>query len=190
MSISLWVGALMVFIAIYYDPENRFEVVGRHAEHKLVRLGFYVLLAIGQAIVLGFLLKWALGFSVTNIWLYYGSCILVSLVFFSIMQFLIFNFGDVGKFTALILLILQLASSGGTFPLETVPVVFQKLGVVMPMTYSIRLFKEALISIDTVVLTKTLGILFGIWITFLIGCIIGDTIRLRKIKRQKIEAND
>ena len=38
----------------------------------------------------------------------------------SIIQFLIRNFGDIGKFLALIILVLQLAAAGGTFPIETI----------------------------------------------------------------------
>ena len=34
-------------------------------------------------------------------------------------QFLIRNLGDIGKFLALIILVLQLAAAGGTFPVET-----------------------------------------------------------------------
>jgi putative membrane protein len=185
MSISLWVGALMVFIVIYYDPENRFKILGRKSEHRFTRLGLYVLIAILQALILGFLLKFALGFMPTNELLYYGSCVIVSLVFFSIMQFFIFNLKDVGKFIALILLILQLAASGGTFPIETIPSCFQAISPFMPMTYSIQLFKEALISIDTAILYKNLGVLIAIWLVFLTGSFIGDVVRILKEKKAK-----
>lgn len=192
MSISLWIGAFIIYIVLYYDPEDRFGILGRHSKHRFIRVGLYGLLAIAQALILGVLLKWALGFTVTNIWLYYGSCILVSLVFLSIMQFFIFNFGDVGKFIALLLLILQLASSGATFPIETVPPFFQTLNEFMPMTYSIKLFREALISIDMPVLTQNLGILISIWLVFLLGTMAGDIFkgikkRIIKYKENKKE---
>lgn len=189
MSISLWIGAFIIYIVLYYDPEDRFKILGRNSEHRFIRVGLYVLLAIAQALVMGVLLKWSLGFNVTNIWLYYGSCVLVSMVFFSIMQFFIFNFKDVGKFIVLVLLILQLASSGATFPIETVPSFFQTLNNFMPMTYSIKLFREALISIDMPVLTQNLEILIGILVVFLVGTMAGDIFNGTKRKIIKYKEN-
>jgi putative membrane protein len=51
---------------------------------------------------------------------------------------------DVGKFLTILLLILQLTSCGGTFPMETVPNFFNVLYPYMPMTYSVGLFKEVI----------------------------------------------
>lgn len=174
MSISLWIGAFIIFIVLYYDPADRFKILGRSTTHRFIRVGLYAILAMAQALIMAVLLKWALGFSVTNPWLYYGSCVLVSMVFFSILQFFMFNFGDVGKLIALVLLILQLASSGGTFPIETVPEFFQKLNVIMPMTYSIKLFREAIISIDMPVLIQNLEILITILAVFTLGTLASD----------------
>ena len=56
-------------------------------------------------------------------------------------QFLIRNFGDIGKFVALIILVLQLAASGGTFPVETISKGFQCVTGILPMTYTIKLTK-------------------------------------------------
>ena len=56
--------------------------------------------------------------------------------------------GDIGKFLALIVLVLQLAASGGTFPVETINKGFQVLTNFLPMTYAIRLLKESLVLID------------------------------------------
>ena len=66
----------------------------------------------------------------------------------SVIQFLIVNFGDIGKFIALIILVLQLAASGGTFPVETIDKGFRALTNFLPMTYAIRLLKESLVLID------------------------------------------
>lgn len=177
MSLSLWVGGLILFVGLYYDPHDRFKILGRNASNKLLRVGLYLLIAIAQALLLGFLLKAGLGFSVTNIWLYYGSCILISLVFLSIIQCLILNFGDVGKFLAILFLVLQLAASGGTFPIETVPMFFQKIYAFMPMNYTIRLLKESLVCIDGNFALQNALILFGIFAVFTLGTVIGDRIR-------------
>lgn len=184
MSLSLWVGGLMIFIGFYYDPENRFKLIGRKSTNRLARTGIYVLFAAIQAIVLGFFLKLGLGFEVTNIWLYYGTCILISMVFLAIIQFLIVNFGDVGKFLSILFLVLQLAASGGTFPIETVPVFFQKIYNFMPMKYSIRLIKESIVSIDDHFALKNAGVLFIILAVFLVATIVFDVLKSVKAKRK------
>ncbi len=57
---------------------------------------------------------------------------------------IIINLGDVGKFVSLLLLILQLTSCAGTFPIETQSGFFKVINKVLPMTYSTQLFKEAI----------------------------------------------
>lgn len=130
-----------------------------------------------QGIVLGFILKAGLGFTVTSLGLYYVTCILVSMVFTSIILFLIENFGDVGKFLCILLLVLQLAASGGTFPIETVPKFFQSIYPYMPMNYTIRLIKESLIKTDSGMIMPNILILLGILVVF-----IGVTILLEYLK--------
>ena len=120
MSIALWVGSLMLFIILYYDASDRFKLLSRNASNKFLRTGLYLLLASLQGISLGIMLLLGLDLHVTNYFVYFLSMIMVSCLFESIMEFLIVNLGDIGKFLSLILLVLQLAAAGGTFPIETV----------------------------------------------------------------------
>ena len=89
----------------------------------------------------------------------------------SIIQLLIRLFSDVGKFLSLVVLVLQLAASGGTFPVETITYGFRWLNPLLPMTYSIKLIKEALISTDNgfIFNNAIVLILFAV-ISFLITC--------------------
>lgn len=186
MSISLWVGALIMLIIFYYDPEDRFKLLGRNAQNKYLRAGLYFAISVTQGIVLGFILKAGLGFGVTNIWLYYGTCILTSIVFFSILQFLVIKLGDVGKFLGILLLVLQLAASGGTFPIETVPKFFQSIYKFMPMNYTIRLIKESLIKIDNGMIAKNACILVGIFIVFMAITLIADYLKTKHDKKANV----
>ncbi len=179
MSIALWVGSLMLFIILYYDANDRFKNCSRNAENKVKRTFCYLGLATLQGIILGILLLVGLKFSVTNYFLYFASLILVAWMFEAIMEFLIVHFGDIGKFLALILLVLQLAAAGGTFPIQTVYTGFQKLFNVLPMKYSIDLFKEALISIEGGLLSKALIVIIIIFVVLFVINILKD-IRLQK----------
>lgn len=186
MSISLWVGALIMLIIFYYDPDDRFKLLGRNAQNKYLRAGLYFVISVAQGIALGFILKAGLGFGVTNIWLYYGTCILTSIVFFSILQFLVIKLGDVGKFLGILLLVLQLAASGGTFPIETVPKFFQSIYKFMPMNYTIRLIKESLIKVDNGMIAKNACILVGIFIVFMAITLIADYLKTKHDKKANV----
>ncbi len=85
------------------------------------------------------------GFEIDNMFIYLISSMLIGITFMSIIQFLIRNFGDIGKFLALIILVLQLAAAGGTFPIETIDKGFQVITPYLPMTYSIKLLREILV---------------------------------------------
>ena len=86
-------------------------------KNKLFQNILYIGIGALEGLLTGILLKLSLGYAVENVALYYGSSILIGITFMSIIQFLIRNFGDIGKFLALIVLVLQLAASGGTFPI-------------------------------------------------------------------------
>lgn len=159
MSIALWVGSLMLFIILYYDANDRFKLLSRNANDKLKRTMCYLALAVFQGITLGVALLIGLDLRITNYLLYFISLILVSCLFESIMEALIINFGDIGKFLALIILVLQLAAAGGTFPIETVTKSFRWLNNLLPMKYTCDLFKETVISIEGNLLSKSLLII-------------------------------
>ena len=184
LSIGLWVGGLMAFVVLYYDQEKRFKLLGKYADNKLLRILLYVGIGVAQGIITGFLLKHGLGLNVTSNWLYYSSCVLVSVVFISIIQFLIVNFGDVGKFVGLLILVLQLAASGGTFPVETVAKGFQAISPYLPMTYTIRLLKESVILEDAGFVSQNVSILVAIAVVCLALTVICDIVRMKKKKAE------
>lgn len=176
ISIALWVGALMMFIILYYDKQNRFKLLSIENENHLKRTLCYHGLATLSGIILAFLLQMLLDFSITSVPLYYLSVILVSNTFLAIIEFLIVRFGDVGKFIALILLVLQLAAAGGTFPIETVTKSFRFLNPILPMSYTIKLLRESLISIEGNLLSKNLLIVSLICLTFVVINVLFDVL--------------
>ncbi|MDF2567524.1 MAG: hypothetical protein K0R90_980 [Oscillospiraceae bacterium] len=180
LSLSLWVGALIIFFGIFLDADNKFKVLSRDSDKKVVRSFVYLLIGLVQAILLAIILKIFLGLQVHNLPLYFMSCCLVSVVFISIVQFLLVFFRDIGKFLAMVLLILQLTSCGGTFPMETVPKFFNVLYPFMPMTYSVNLFKESISGADTAQVWFNSGILVAILVGFM-----ALTIILSKHKKAK-----
>ena len=181
LCIGLWVGALMAYVVLYYDHDERFGILGITSKNKILQNVIYIAIGAVEGLVTGILLKAGLGYTVENMALYYGASILIGITFMSIIQFLIRNFGDIGKFLALIVLVLQLAAAGGTFPIETIDKGFQAISPYLPMTYSIKLLREILVPTATNFMVQYIGILIGISVvTFAITGVV-DIIKKRKI---------
>ena len=184
LSLSLWVGALIMFIIIYFDADNKFGVLSRYSNKVIVRSFAYLLISFAQAIVLAFCVKYGLGLKEKNTLLYYASCCLVSMVFLSVVQFLMVHLKDVGKFITILLLILQLTSCGGTFPMETLPKFYNVLFPYMPMTYSVGFFKQAISGVRNSELAYYGGVLLAILVVFMTLTILISVIKLRRERRR------
>ena len=180
LCIGLWVGALMAYVVLYYDHDERFGIFGMNAKNKILQNLIYLGLGAVEGLLTGWLLKAGLGFEVQNMVLYYGSSILIGITFMSIIQFLIRNFGDIGKFLALIILVLQLAAAGGTFPIETIDKAFQAISPYLPMTYSIKLLREVLVPTASNFKGTYIGILVGIIAVTMLITFVVDIINKRK----------
>ncbi len=186
LSIGLWVGTLMLYVILYYDQKHRFGILDHENGNKILQNCIYLGIGAVEGLLTGFILKALLGFSVASMGIYLFECILVGMTFTIIMQFLIRNFGDIGKFIALIILVLQLAASGGTFPVETIDKSFQAFTSWLPMTYTVRIFKDCLIPTDASLIGKnTVIILFILISVFFMNTVI----EFIKYKYKKVSSN-
>jgi len=188
MNLSLWIGAIMMFFVIS-SKTDEYEGVSR--VHKA--LGKYLSFAfIGviQAVLVGIAVLW-LGLKPESVPVYFGILIFCSLVFISIVQFLISIFGDAGRLLSIVFLILQLTACAGTFPLELVPGFFKVLNPFMPFTYAVEALREICSAtvINYGIIAKDAGILGIFFVIFLGGSIIlkhtGD--KIQKIMEGKKE---
>lgn len=171
LSIGLWVGALMCYVVLYYDQKHRFGVLDSDYKNKFKQNALYLGLGAIQGIATALLLKLGLGFEVESMPIFFLVSALMGVCFTAIIQFLIRTFGDVGKFLALIILVLQLAAAGGTFPVDTIDKGFQWLNPLLPMTYTIKLVKDCLISTNVNFLVHNLFIIIAITVVaFICTC--------------------
>ncbi|WP_019119712.1 hypothetical protein [Brevibacillus massiliensis] len=79
-------------------------------------------------------------------------------------------FGNVGKALAIVLLVLQLAGSGGTFPIQVTPPFFQAIHPLLPFTYAISMMREAVGGILWDIVGKDL-LMMGVYVAA--GLLIG-----------------
>ncbi|MBQ9659012.1 MAG: YhgE/Pip domain-containing protein [Clostridia bacterium] len=180
LCIGLWVGALMCYVVLYYDQRNRFGILDSKGKNKFIQNAIYIAIGAAQGIITALLLKLGLGYAVENVALYYAASILIGITFMSIIQFLIRNFGDIGKFLALIILVLQLAAAGGTFPIETIDKAFRGVTPFLPMTYSIKLLREILVPTLTNFKGKYFAILIGITCVTLAVTYVVDIVKSKR----------
>ncbi len=114
----------------------RHEYFGRYAIFLLLALLQGTLVCLGDMYFLGVQANHALQFLAVG-WL-------AALVFSNIVYTLTVSFGDIGKAIAVVLLVMQVAGSGGTFPIETLPKFFQILYPFLPFPHAIDAMHAAM----------------------------------------------
>lgn len=176
---------LCAMLLLYYDHDNRFGMLGINSKNKILQNFVYLLIGAIEEIITALLLKAGLGFKIDNMLVYLISSMLIGITFMSIIQFLIRNFDDIGKFLALIILILQLAATGGTFPIETIDKGFQVITPYLPMTYSIKLLREILVPTASNFKENYMLILSLISIFAIVVTVIVDKIKLNNKNLEK-----
>lgn len=138
--LSMWVGALITCVMI--EPKSSVGTKYSPFEMYSGKLLLYVVMSILQACVTitGTIL---LGVHIDNYPLFIFSAILVSVVFMILIYSLISALQTVGKGIAVVLLVLQISATGGIYPIQIMHQFFQTLYPYMPMTYAIKLIREA-----------------------------------------------
>lgn len=163
ISLGLYIGAL-AFNLIFPLSETAIKPTSSVAWwFSKFSLGFIP--AVSGALILDAILIWGIGLNVENIGQFILISILASLTYMFFMMLLVIPLGNPGRFIAMILLVLQLASSGGMFPAALQNDFFNAINPYMPMTYVIYGLREAM--------TSSIGSdVFILSIAVLISCII------------------
>ena len=113
-----------------------------------------------------------------------------SIVYVSIIYALTVSFGDIGKAVCVVLLVMQVAGSGGTFPIEVAPDFFQKVYPLLPFTHSMNAMRECIAGFYSTVYWKELGTLALFLIpALLLGLLLRKpVIRLNDAFTEKLES--
>src|SRR5699024_9189716 len=96
-----------------------------------------------QSIIVSLGDMFILGAAIDNRLLFILLSVLVSIVFISIVYTLVSLFGNVGKALAIVIMVLQIAGGGGTFPIQVTPKFFQAIHPFLPFTYAVDALREA-----------------------------------------------
>lgn len=142
--LSMWVGALITCVLI--EPKSSAGTKYSPFEMYAGKLLIYVVLSILQALVT-IIGCYILGVYIPDPLIFIPSAILVSIVFMVLIYSIISAIGTVGKGIVVILLVFQISGTGGIYPIEIMPELFQALHPYLPMTYAISLIREAQLGI-------------------------------------------
>jgi len=72
------------------------------------------------------------------------ACSWTSFVYALLLYSFTYSFGNVGEALAVVLMVIQVAGAGGTFPIEVLPKAFQVLYKFMPFNYSMNAVRECI----------------------------------------------
>ncbi len=144
LSLGLFVGALL--LSIVFPLREPAGVPRSGFSWFASKFGILAGIGIIQGLIAAMILLLGLGLEVQSVPLFLLFTILTSLTFIAVIQFFVTVMGDPGRFVAIIILILQLTTSAGTFPLELIPNALQPISSYLPMTYSVSGFKAVISS--------------------------------------------
>jgi putative membrane protein len=143
MSMALYIGAL-VFNTIY--PVRKRALEGKTGlDWWLSKVTVAMIVGTLMAILECSILL-MIGLDVLFIGKFFLLAVLTSIAYMSIILTLVVAFDNVGRFLAMVLLVLQLGGSGGTFPMPLTNNFFQAIHLFLPMTYSVYGFRQAISS--------------------------------------------
>ncbi|OXY91099.1 YhgE/Pip family protein [Streptomyces diastatochromogenes] len=140
--LSLWVGAMVAYMLI--PPLNRRALAAGSPAWRIALAGWLPVAAVGvlQTVALMSVLHWAIGLQMARAAGTVGFLFLVAACFAAIVQWLNARFGAAGRILVLALLMLQLTSAGGTYPVQTSPGFFNALHPFLPMSYIVEALRR------------------------------------------------
>ena len=183
-TLSLWVGALILVSILSVDVKDikgakKLKVYEKYFGRYLT----FMTIAIFQALIVSLGDIYLLKVYVSNKPIFILFSIFISIIFSMIIYTLVSVFGNVGKALGVILLVLQISASGGTFPIEVTPGFFQRINPLLPFTYAVSGMREAVGGVIEGILLRDIVVLL---IYFTLSILLA---LLLKKKLEKINRN-
>ena len=182
MSVGLWVGCL-AFCLMYPLTEYKGKLKSGFAWWASKASVLYPV-AILQGVLLILLLHVFDGFTPVEMTKTILFAALTGACFTSIMYFFNITFGKVGSFLMLIFMVVQLAGSAGTYPVEISPSFVAKIHYYLPFTYTVNAFRSTICGGESI--RQAVIVLIGLTIIFSILTILQFNHMARRKKQGKL----
>ncbi len=177
--LCLWVGTTLMVSMLSAEAHGAYSP----REIYLGKLYLFVTVGILQGVIVALGDLYLLKIYCVNPLVFFLGLVYSAIVFTTIVYTLVSVFGNIGKVIAIILLVLQVAGSGGTFPIQLTPKFFQIINPYLPFTYAISMEREAIGGIVQDVLYRDIGVL-SLYIlgSLIIGLLLKKIVNKRVIK--------
>ena len=184
--LSIWVGSLLMSSLLttkVEDEEKKYKPYQKYFGRGLL----FVIISLFQTLIITLGDMYVLGTQANSPYRFVLYALLISLLFSSIIYTIVCILGNVGKAVCIVLLVLQLGSSGGTFPIQMTSEFFQALYPKVPFTYSIGLLREAVGGVYIPAVERDIKILFIYLMVVLAGGAILVSLKARseKLSRER-----
>ena len=178
-TLAIWVGStiLVALVKVKASPKNLKNV--QSYQLYFGRYLLFLLLAQIQAAIIVAGDLWLLKVNIVEPGLFFLAASFTATAFSLLIYSLTLAFGDVGKAVCVIVMVLQIAGSSGTFPIELLPDTYQKIYIFFPFPYAITAMREALAGMYG---TAYMAALAKLILFMLEGLLIGLVIRIPFVK--------
>ena len=146
-TLAIWVGGIVLVAMLKVTVEEKRKKEFFHVKNYQLYFGRYILFLIIGLIQSGLICLGDLYFlkiQCQHPFLFILAGWVSSIVYVNIIYTLTVSFGDVGKAISVILLVMQVAGSGGTFPIEVAPKFFRTVYPLLPFNYSMGAMRETI----------------------------------------------
>ncbi len=144
-TLAIWVGGVVMAAMLKAGVKEK-ELIGltnvKNYQKYLGRYLLFLILGLLQATLICLGDLYFLGIQCKSPLLFLLAGWVTSLVYVNLIYTLCVSFGDIGKAVSVILMVLQVAGTGGNFPIELAPAFFQKLYHALPFVYSMNAMRE------------------------------------------------
>ncbi|PVZ53012.1 YhgE/Pip family protein [Arthrobacter sp. H-02-3] len=161
LTLALWIGVFMLVQAM--RPVTQRALASNAPAWKIAAGGWLPFLAVSavQASLLTLVVDVGLGLDPAHPVLMWFLMLAAAMAFSAIIQGVVALLGSPGKLVVLILLVLQLVSSGGTFPWQTTPEPLHVVHQILPMGYVVSGMRHLIYGADLAIILPTMLGLVG-----------------------------
>ena len=142
--IALWVGGVMLVTLMNCNVDRRKYPQITETQGFFGRYLIFFLIGQIQAAVIVAGDIFLLHCSPVHPWLMWLSAAITSMVFVALIYALTLAFGDIGRAAVIVIMMIQIAGSSGTFPIEILPDIFDKIYRFFPFPYAINAMRETI----------------------------------------------
>ncbi len=143
-TLAIWVGALILTAIVKVHPDKKKYEGATDVQLFFGRYALYWVMAQFQAIVIVFGDIAILGIQCLHQGAFLFAASVTATVFSLLIYSLVVTWGDVGKAISVVIVVIQIAGSSGTYPIELLPEFFQKVYIFFPFPYAINAMREAI----------------------------------------------